>query len=169
MKVILYMAISANGYIAKPNHDAPWTEAEFASYSDKVKDVGNLIIGKTTYGLMMEENAFADLNEPFVVILTSSKEKPKRKNTVFVENFEEALSVLEKQGFQTVLVGGGGKADTTAIESGKLDELYIDVEPLVFGHGIPLFAPTDANLKLRLLETKRIGNSGVQLHYEVEK
>ena len=29
MKVVLYMAISVNGYVAKPNHNTPWTNAEF--------------------------------------------------------------------------------------------------------------------------------------------
>jgi len=163
------MAISVTGYIAKPDHDTPWTEAEFASYSDKVKEIGNLIIGKTTYELMMEENAFADLNEPFVVVLTSSEDKPKRKNTTFVKDFEMALSTMQAQGFQTSLVGGGGQADTAALKSGKLDELYIDVEPLIFGRGIPLFSPTDVNLKLKLVDTKKIGESGIQLHYRVIK
>ena len=48
MKVILYMAISANGYIAKLNHDTPWSDEELQSYSEKVKEAGNLIIGRTT-------------------------------------------------------------------------------------------------------------------------
>ena len=47
MKVILYMAISVNGYIAKPDHDTPWTQEEFGSYADKVKEIGNLIIYAT--------------------------------------------------------------------------------------------------------------------------
>lgn len=169
MKVILYMATTANGYIAKPNHETPWSDAEFTSYSNKVKEASNLIIGKTTYDLMLEENAFADLNEPFVVVLTSSNKKPVRKKTVFVKNFKEALRVLEKQGFQTALVGGGGQADTAALESGLIEEIFIDVEPMVFGRGIPLFAPSNSDLKLKLLETKKIGDSGVQLHYQIIK
>lgn len=169
MKVILYMATTANGYIAKLNHETPWSDAEFISYSNKVKEIGNLIIGKTTYDLMLEENAFADLDEPFVAVLTSSIQKPARKKTAFVKNFKDALKILEKQGFQVTLVGGGGQANTAALESGLLEEIFIDVEPLVFGRGIPLFSPSDSDLKLKLLETKKIGDSGVQLHYCVIK
>lgn len=55
------------------------------------------------------------------------------------------------------------------LDSGLLDEIYIDVEPLVFGDGIPLFTPSNNDLKLTLLETKKIGASGVQLHYKVLK
>jgi dihydrofolate reductase len=167
MKVILYMATSVNGYIAKLNHDTPWSDDEFISYSDKVKEVGNLIIGKTTYDLMLKENAFVDLNEPFIAVLTSSSQKPTRGKTVFVKNFKDSLKALEKQGFQIALVGGGGQADTAALESGLLEEIFIDVEPLVFGRGIPLFATSNSDLKLKLLDTKKIGNSGLQLHYQV--
>ena len=161
------MATSVNGYIAKLNHDTPWSDDEFISYSDKVKEVGNLIIGKTTYDLMLEENAFADLDEPFIAVLTSSIQKPARKKTAFVKNLKDALKILEKQDFQMALVGGGGQADTAALELGLLEEIFIDVEPLVFGRGIPLFSPSDSDLKLKLLDTKKVGESGIQLHYQV--
>ena len=167
MKVILYMATTANGYIAKLSHDTPWSDAEFTSYSDKVKEVGNLIIGKTTYDLMLEENAFADLDEPFVAALTSSNQSPAREKTAFVKNFKDALKVLEKQGFQTALVGGGGQADSSALESGLIEEIFIDVEPLIFGRGISLFTPSNFDLKLKLIDTKKVGESGIQLHYQV--
>ena len=109
MKVILYMATSVNGYIAKLNHETPWSDDEFISYSDKVKEVGNLIIGKTTYDLMLKENAFADLDEPFIAVLTSSVQKPARKKTAFVKNLKDALKILEKQDFQMALVGVADK------------------------------------------------------------
>jgi len=169
MKITLYMAISVNGFIAKPSHNTPWTEEEFESYSNKVKEVGNLIIGKTTFDLMYEKKIFTDLDEPFVVVLTSSEEKPPREKTVYVKTFEDAVKTLRRQGFSSLLVGGGGQTDTAALESGMIEELYVDVEPLVFGEGIPLFSSSETNLKLKLVDTKRIGASGMQLHYQVLK
>jgi dihydrofolate reductase len=167
MKVILYMAISVNGIIAKLNHDTPWTDAELESYTAKVKEIGNLILGKTTYDLMEEEEVFSDLGDPYVVVLTSSREKPKRKNTIFVKNFDEAINELTKKNFEIALVAGGSKADNAALESKKLDEIYLDIEPLVLGKGIPLFSPSEFDLNLELLESKKIGNSGIQLRYKV--
>lgn len=163
MKVILYMAISINGFVAKSDHDTPWNDKEFESYSQKVKEIGNLIVGKTTFDLMNQENAFADLDEPFVVVLTSSKETPLRKKTIHVESFDEAVKVLDDKVFPIALVGGGGQADTAALESGRLEEIYIDIEPHVFGKGIPLFSPSEKNLELKLLDTKTIGKSGFHL------
>jgi dihydrofolate reductase len=163
------MAISVNGYIAKVDHETPWTKEEFTSYSNKVKEVGNLIVGKTTFDLMSQDNAFVDLGEPFVVVLTKFLEKPTRANTVYVNNFEDALRAVENKGFNTALIGGGGKMDSEALKSGKLDELFIDIEPKVFGQGIPLFSVCDTNLDLKLINFKKIGESGIQLHYQVIK
>lgn len=168
MQVILYMAISANGYITKENHETPWCEEELDSYSSKVKEVGNIIIGKTTYDLMIEENIFEQIGNPFVVVLTSSKEKPNSDKVVFVDNFDSGLEELENKGFTIALVAGGGKTDSAALDSGKLSELYLDVEPHIFGKGIPVFSPVDSDLDLDLLDTKPIGKSGLQLHYKVK-
>jgi dihydrofolate reductase len=154
------MATSVNGYIAKVDHETPWTEDEFSSYTDKVREVGNLVVGKTTFELMLEENAFADLGEPFVVVLTSSQEKPIRENTIYVDTFDEAINTIAGKGFSTALIGGGGKMDSEALRSGKLDELYIDIEPVVFGKGIPLFAECDIHVELKMIDSKRIGESG---------
>ncbi len=169
MKVILYMATSINGYIATRNHETPWSQEEFESYANKVKECGNLIIGKTTYNLMYEENAFKELGDPFVVVLTSSSKQPSRENTVNVNSFEEALKVSAGKGFTTALVGGGAQIDSEALKSGLLDEVYIDVEPMIIGKGIPLFSLCDLSLELKMVDYKKIGDSGMQIHYEVLK
>lgn len=169
MKVILYMATSLNGYIAKLDHETPWSEAEWESYSAMVKEKGNLVVGKTTYDLMLIDNDFASLGSPLIVCLTHSNQESSEANTVFVTSFEEAVKVLEERGFGEALIGGGGLLNRTALESGLLDEIYIDMEPKVFGDGIPLFSSSDRHLELELLSTKKIGQNGVQMHYKVKK
>lgn len=169
MKVILYMAISANGFIAKPNHDTPWTDAEWESYSSKVKSIGNLIVGKTTYDLMVDDGSFDKLGNPTVICLTSSSASPESNNHFFVNNFDAAILKLNELKFDSALVGGGGACDTAALESNKLSEIYLDIEPHIFGKGIPLFRSTTKNLELKLFDTKKIGENGIQLHYKVKR
>jgi len=50
-----------------------------------------------------------------------------------------------------------------------IDEIYIDVEPRVFGRGIPLFNGNDFDANLKLLETKKLSDNEIQLHYQVLK
>lgn len=53
MKVILYMAVSLNGMIAKSNDDTSWiTLEEWNSYSSIVRKFGALIVGRRTYNIL---------------------------------------------------------------------------------------------------------------------
>lgn len=169
MQVTLYMATTINGFIASETHDTPWTDAEWDSYSSKVKEIGNLIVGKVTYDFMASDGSYEKLGNPTVVCLTKSVNNPSSNNHFFVKDFPSAIKLLAEREFGHVLVGGGGFCDTAALESGLIDEIYIDLEPVLFGKGIPLFRPSNTNLKLQLVDHKQIGESGIQLHYRVIK
>lgn len=54
-----------------------------------------------------------------------------------MRSFDQALQKLEQAGLKTALVAGGGKMDAVALESGKIDEIYLDIEPFIFGKDIP--------------------------------
>lgn len=54
-------------------------------------------------------------------------------------------------------------------KEGLIDEIYIDIEPLVLGHGILLFADGDFAPRLKLLGIKTLpNNQTVRLHYQVQ-
>lgn len=172
MKVILYMAISANGMIARKNDKTDWSEAESNFYIAKVKDCGNMIIGKRTYEIMQrDDNKDADtdvLGNPQIVVLSSKQETGNKSGVEFVKSPSEAISFLEKKGFKTAMVAGGSQVDTAFIKADIVDEIYLDVESILFGEGIPLFSPSEFEIQLELMETTRISENGVQLHYKVK-
>ena len=56
MKVILYQAMSVNGYIAGAHDETPWSDEEWKSFSKAVSEAGNIIIGRRTYELMKKSN-----------------------------------------------------------------------------------------------------------------
>ncbi len=55
------------------------------------------------------------------------------------------------------------------MEKGLVDEIYLDIEPFVFGSGIKLFADGEWENKLKLLGTKLLSRNTIQLHYKVIK
>ncbi len=136
MKVVLYMAITANGYIAKENNETPWSDEEWLSFSEKVKEIKNLIVGRKTFEIMEQEKEFQKIGNPFTVIVSNQKEN----NSNFVNSPEQAIKLLEEKGFSKILVAGGGKLNSSFLQKGLVDEIYLDVEPFIFGKGIQLFA-----------------------------
>jgi len=168
MKVVLYMAITTNGMIARKNLETPWSDEEFTSYYEKVKEIGNVIVGSRTYPQFLESD-IVSMGNPLMVVLTRSEKVSSKENVVFVSSATKALELIKDKGFEQALVTGGGETNKAFLETGLIDEIYLDIEPLIFGEGIPLFSPSNVELKLKLLETKKISDQTIQLHYKVEK
>lgn len=165
MKVVLYMAITVNGFIAKQNGETPWSNEEWLSFSEKVGEIKNLVIGRKTFEIMKAENEFQKIGNPFTVIV--SNEKDNNSNFTFADSPEQALELLKEKGFEQALVAGGGLLNSSFLQKGLIDEIYLDVEPFLFGSGVKLFAENDYEAKLELLSTKQLSKNTIQLHYKV--
>lgn len=165
MIVVLYMAITVNGYIAKENDETPWSEEEWISYKNMIKKTGNLIIGKKTYEIMLHDGEFEKIGNPFTIVVNSSMKS--HDNFRVAKNPQEALKIVEGNGFKTALVGGGSSTNTSFLREALVDEIMIDIEPLLFGKGIPLFKQEEFDINLQLLAMKKLNDTIIQLHYRV--
>lgn len=174
MKVILYMAITINGFIAKENDDVSWvSETSWESYSGMIKKTGNMIVGRRTYEMMLKDDEFnkSNLNEIKTVVLTNDA-LLQVHNPQFIftaKSPREALDILLGQGFETILVCGGGELNASFMKENLVDEIYLDIEPIAFGKGVRLFGESKFEAKLKLLEIKKLSDNELQLHYQVLK
>ncbi len=165
MKVILYMAITANGYIAKENDETPWYDEEWKSFAKIVRKCKNMIIGRKTFEIMTKEGEFEKIGNPFTVVV-SDKQK---ENSQFVDSPKNAINTMNEKGFGKILIAGGGMLNSSFMKEGLIDEIYLDIEPFLFGKGIKLFAENEFETKLELLETKQLSKNTIQLHYKILK
>ncbi len=172
MKVILVMAITPNGYIAKPDGDTSWEEpTSWIGFKKTSKEIGNIIIGKNTYEQVVKAKQFP-LPKRLNVVLTYEKIENKwgEDKVIFTDKQpKEILEMLKKKGFNRACVAGGGMNNSNFMKEGLIDELLIDVEPTIFGKGIKLFADADFDFKLKLLKVKKLSANELQLHYKVMK
>ena len=79
---------------------------------------------------------------------------------------QEALHHLERKGFETALVGGGAELDSAFLSQGLVDEIFLNIEPVMMNGGSFLAMDGAAEARLRLDGTARLGDV-VQLHYRV--
>ncbi len=171
MKVIQYMSITVNGYIAKDNDDTSFVSpVEWKSFRKMIKRVGNMIVGRKTYEIMLRNNEFAGLDKIKVVVVTGNKSfTVSGKSHTAALSPQKALEIICQQGFQEALVAGGGGLNTSFMEEGLVDELYLDIEPIILGKGLPLFREAEWEVKLKLLKVKKLSAQEVQLHYKIVK
>jgi len=169
MKVILYMAVSANGYIAGENDNVEWvSEDSWNSYLKKVKEIGCVIIGRKTYDLMPNDEFVEGVR--YIVLTRSAEILSKKTSNIEFSNKEpgELLESLQKEGIKEVCICGGGEINTAFMKESLIDEMYLDVEPIVLGKGIQLFVG-DFEANVELIDMKKLSPNEVQLHYRVKK
>ncbi len=170
MKIILYMAMSVNGFIARKNGSTDFvSDVEWESFRDTVAQTGNIIIGRKTYEIMKKDDEFGKLDSVRVVVVSEKTIKTNDQNHSVVAFPKDAILFLEKSGFKEALVAGGGVLDTSFIKDNLIDEIYLDIEPIVFGKGATLFSESDFENNLELLGVEKMSKNELQLHYKVIK
>lgn len=168
MKVILYMAISLNGMIAKSDDDTSWvSREEWDSYSLAVRTAGNLIVGHRTYNILTKQPEFSELKDVKLVVVAQEVFQTLAQNHLIAHSPKEALKLLSD--FEQVVVAGGGTLNASFLAENLIDEMYLDVEPIAFGRGIRLFRESDFEVRLKLLDIKKLSDDEFQLHYQILK
>ncbi len=166
MKVTLLAALTADGFIAKNQlHAAMWSSKEDkARFSQVTKRIGVMVMGSTTF-----ETIGRKLPGRRMIVWTTHPEKYDFEEIEFhTESPADLIARLEDEGVPELAVIGGANVYTQFMKAGLVDELFLTFEPLTFGTGITIFnAPLEANLSL--IETEKLNESTVLLHYRVVK
>lgn len=81
---------------------------------------------------------------------------------------QELLERLAKDGYESVAICGGAQIYSTFLTEGLVDELYLTIEPIIFGQGIK-FANEVPQQNLTLIETNKLNDNTVLLHYKVTR
>lgn len=171
MKTILYMGTSINGYIAKEDGDSEWTsEEDLQGFYKNSQAAGNIIMGKNTYDSASEYGYFPFPGAVNVIMTHQNIENKWGDQVIFTDKSPKEISqMLEERGFKEAFLAGGGNVNSSFMKEGLIDEIYLDVEPIVFGKGIKLFSDGDFEYELELLEVNKLNKNTTQLHYKVKK
>ncbi len=168
MKVFIIAAITADGFIGKDStHSADWTSKEDKQLFVRLtKEAGVMAMGSTTFRTI--GRALPDRK----TIIYTSKPSDFADIDGDVETTNESpaelIKRLAKTGFASLAVCGGGQIYSLFLESGLVDELYLTVEPVIFGKGVPLFSKP-SSVTLELLEQSMLNEQTVLLHYKVKQ
>mgnify|MGYP001607402849 CR=1 FL=1 len=171
MRIILYMAMTTNGFIADKNDDTSFvSQTEWRSFRAMIRRIGNMVVGHRTYAIMQRDGDLHGLESIRVIILTRTgafrSDYPRH---TAARSPGTALRTLELEGFRNVLIAGGGITNASFAKQKSIDELFLDIEPATIGDGIPLFRGSNFEMRLRLLGIKRLSRDRLQLHYRVVK
>jgi dihydrofolate reductase len=178
-KIIVSIATSADGYIARPDGDVEWLNRRPSKIDYGMRafyqTIDTILWGRKTYDWLLayykkmgKKEGMFDTN---VANYVFSRKPPKRAPAGVefvsgpVKTFAQRLR--SKPGKHIWMMGGGGLI-ASFLDAGEIDVFDIHVMPIFIGEGIPLVAPRHRDIELRLLSFENYPDSSVRLRYEVQ-
>jgi len=179
-KIIVYIATSADGYIARPDGDVEWLNRrpDTVDYGMRTfyPTIDTILWGRGTYDWLLNyykktgktEGLFDTKLNNYVFSRT-----PPKRPAPGVEFVTEPVTAFAQRlratpGKQIWMMGGGGLI-ASFLDAGEIDEFDIHVIPVFIGTGIPLVAPRHRDIPLRLRSARRYPDGVVRLRYEVPR
>ncbi len=81
---------------------------------------------------------------------------------------QEISTLLSGRGFRQAAVLGGSQIHSLFLEAGLVDEIWLTVEPFLFGKGTPLLAKR-TDVRLELASSQPLSQSTFLLKYRVAR
>jgi dihydrofolate reductase len=172
MNVTLFMATSLNGLIARPDYREDFlSRRNWDSFLDCARRTGALIWGRKTHEKFRRygRQYFQTMNGLRKVVVSTDRAFSLEQGFELAGSPSEALAVLQGHGLQEATLAGGSILNTSFAKEQLIDAVEINIEPVVVGRGIPLFAAGDFDLALQLADVRQLGDGLVQLRYVVRR
>lgn len=170
-KVILYISMSLDGYIATKDNSLEFLsiveqEGEDYGYNDFVKSVDAVIIGRKTYEKVIAMGYEYPHTDKDVYIITSTPKPPIGSFNFYSDNLSQLVNNLKAKEGKNIYCDGGAEIANELIKEDLVDEYIISVIPIFLGDGIKLFKDGRPEQKLEFVSVKTFDKGLIQLHYK---
>jgi dihydrofolate reductase len=172
--VIVHIATSADGYIARPDGDIEWLTSRpapegFYGMNAFMKSIDTKLLGRKTYEKSVRMGAKFDSTSRYIVFSRHAPPVDAPSGVEFVNgSIGPFVSRLREQPGKDIWLMGGGELIASFLDEDAIDEFVISVAPVFIGDGIPLIARRHRHVALELHSIERFDDGLVQLHYRLQ-
>ena len=164
-------ANSLDNYVAGSDGRVDWLKwnKEIAEIGNAFwKTVDTVVLGRKTFdaGLKLGVAVYPGVKN-YVVSRKLKKSSHKKIELVRGEAVDFVRQLKSEQGKGICIMSGGNLA-RSLLEADLIDEIGINIHPVLLGEGIPLFYEMSRQIDLKLLECRQLKNGCVVLRYEVK-
>ena len=187
-KVISFMHISLDGFVAGPAGEMNWIKVDeelFDHIGKRIGQTDTALYGRVTYDMMegywpdagkepdaskhdREHSAwYKDAHK--VVLSKTMKDADLPNTTIISDNIAARINELKQSdGSEDILLFGSPTATHALMQEGLIDGYWLFVNPVILGEGIPLFTKGKDKVKLKLVSTKQFASGVTELNYLVD-
>jgi dihydrofolate reductase len=175
MRIVTYgAACSLDGFIAGKDGNMDWlhfskdVQAIVGAYW---KTIDTILMGRKTWSHAIAQGggggAGGSSKIKTYVFSRTLKQLPGEGAQLVSSDPGQFVLDLKQQTGKGICVMGGGELARTLFQAGAIDEVGLNIHPLLLGSGVPLFPETGCRVKLELLESRTLDGGCVLANYRV--
>ncbi len=176
-KIVAGLAMSLDGVVESPN------EWGMQYFNDEVMEVISagvaqadaVLLGRRTYLEFAElwPNQGSDVpmadflnNAPKYVVSATLDTLGWANSSLVTGDLADELTKLKQQPGKNILIPGSPRLVRSLLREGLLDELALNICPIVVGSGMRLFDETTDHMRLKLVESRTYSTGVVGVDYQ---
>ena len=185
-EVILYIASSLDGYIARADGAVDWLEetpepppelspatetegspTEDYGYHEFLAGVGVVLMGRITYEQILSFGIAYPYPDTAGYVFSRTRAGEQDENVRFVDGDDTAglVARLKAEQDKNLWLLGGGQLVREFLRLDLVDRIELFILPVILGEGIPLFLPDTPQRDLTLVDCRSYATGMVQLTY----
>jgi dihydrofolate reductase len=164
--LVLYIATSLDGYIARPSGAFDWlfSDQDYG-YTEFFAGVDTVLMGRKTY-----DQALGFGEYPYKgtrgVVFSRTPRAPDTNVTFVSGDLASFVSELKRGPGKDIWLVGGGEIVAECVRHDLVDDFRLFVHPLILGEGIPLFAPGLPERPLQFVRSQSFDSGLVEVSYQ---
>jgi dihydrofolate reductase len=187
-KIVAFMHVSLDGFVAGPNGEMNWihVDEEIFDFAGKqTAEADTALYGRITYDMMQgywptagdKPNASKHdiehsrwYNKVSKVVLSRSmKGQDIPLTKIISDDIKKQITELRQQPGKNILIFGSPSATHTLMELDLVDEYRLFINPVLLGKGIPMFKNIKDRQALQLDSVHTFSSGVVGLYYSLKK
>ena len=161
-------AVSLDGFIAGPDEALDWlrwSDDAAAISAESWKGVDTILMGRKTYEFAIRTGGGGgDGGIRSIIFSRTMAEAPVGAELIRTDGDAFVRAFKAEKGGDIILMGGGELA-ASLIAAGLVDEIGLNVHPVLLGGGVPMFPPGAPRTALDLVESREIAKGCMFLRY----
>lgn len=169
-KVVVYIAMSLDGYIARTNDGLDWLDmvarpGEDYGYQDFVNTVDTVIMGRKTYDVVLGFGIPYPHASRKSYVLSRSRTGNDDNVTYYNGSLKELIGNLKQLEGKDIFIDGGADAVNDLLRECLIDRVIVSIIPHLLGDGVRLFQP-GIEQQIQLVKSCTFPSGLVQLWYD---
>ena len=172
MRLVTFgVANSLDNFIARADGAVDWLvwDDEIAAISREFwKTIDTVLMGRKTYEVAAASGSGAYPGVKNYVFSRTLKHPRSKKVEVISQDAVEFVRKLKSVPGKGICIIGGGDLARSLLQARLIDQIGVNIQPVLLGSGTPLFYEMQQQLDLELLQSQVLKNGGVYLLYRVK-